>query len=132
MPTSINEPIKLIQNPNFNNINTSNKNSYLNKEENNKYVPISSLNNGNSYINNIFESQIKKILNKKSNASNSKKSIQHQSRQRQNKYIQTPSFENILKNKKTKTLDFHKKKIMQNNYNNNINHNHNNAIRNKN
>ena len=132
IPTSINEPIKLIQNPNLNNINTSIKKAYLNKEEKNRYIPISSLNNGSSYINNIFESQIKKILNKKSNAPNSINSIQKQSRQRQNKYIQNPSFENILKNKKTKTLDSHKKKIIQNKNNNNINHNHAISTKNKN
>ena len=121
IPTSINEPIKLIQNPNANNpIN----NIYLKKEEKKKYIPISSLNNGSSLINNLFESQIKKILNKKTNPINHLNqinpisSIQYQSRQRENKYIQNPSYDNILKNKKIKTLDSHKKKIIQNPKNN--------------
>ena len=114
IPTSINEPIKLIQNQNINN---SIKNVYLKKEEKNKYVPISSLDNGSSYINNIFESQVKKMLNKKTNIPNSISSIQYQSRQRPNKYMQNPSFDNILKNKKTKTLDSQKKKMIQNIYN---------------
>ena len=121
IPTSINEPIKLIQNPNANNpIN----NIYLKKEEKKKYIPISSLNNGSSLINNLFEPQIKKILNKKTNPINHLNqinpisSIQYQSRQRENKYIQNPSYDNILKNKKIKTLDSHKKKIIQNPKNN--------------
>ena len=129
IPTSINEPIKLIQNPNINN---SISNVYLKKEEKNKYVPISSLDNCSSYINNIFESQIKKMLNKKTNVPNSISSIQYQSRQRQNKYIQNPSFDNILKNKKTKTIDPQKKKMIQNIYNYGYNNITNNNISNNN
>ena len=113
--TSINEPIKLIQNPNINN---SNSNIYLNKEEKNIYVPISCINNGSSFVNNIFESQIQKILNKKINIPSTISSIQQQSRQKQNKYISNPSFDNILKNKKTKTIDSQKNKISNNKINN--------------
>ena len=127
IPTSINEPIKLIQNPNVNN---SINNIYLKKEEKNRYVPISSLNNGSSIINNLFESQIKKMLNKKTDPINRLNQInppnqvnpifpiQYQSRQRQNKYMQNPSYDNILKNKKIKTLDSQKKKLIQNLQNN--------------
>ena len=122
IPTSLNEPIKLIQNPTINN---SINNIYSNKEEKNRYVPISSINNGNSFINSIFESQINKILNKKINVQNSISSIQQQSRQRPNKYISNPSYDNILKNKKISTLDSHKKKIVHNKYNNNYNINKN-------
>ena len=115
--TSINEPIKLINNrPISNSIN----NAYCNKEEK-RYVPISSINNGNSFINSIFESQINKLLNKKINVQNSISSIQQQSRQRQNKYISNPSCDNILKDKKIKTLETHKKRIIKNNYNINKN-----------
>ena len=128
IPTSINEPIKLIQNLDVNN---SIKNIYLKREEKNKYVPISSLNNGNSIINNLFESQIKKILNKKANPItqlsqlnppnqiDSIPPMKYESRQRHNKFIQNPSYDNILKNKKIKTLDSQKKKIIQNPNNNN-------------
>ena len=122
VPTSLNEPIKLIQNPTINN---SINNIYSNKEEKNRYVPIRSINNGNSFINSIFESQINKILNKKINVQNSISSIQQQSRQRPNKYLSNPSYDNILKNKKISTLDSHKNKIVHNKYNNNYNINKN-------
>ena len=129
VPTTINEPIKLINNPS---INSSINNVYCNKEEKNRYIPISSINNGNSFINSIFESQINKLLNKKINVQNSISSIQQQSRQRQNKYITNPSCDNILKNKKIRTLETQKKRIANNNkndiknsvqlnYNNNMN-----------
>ena len=128
IPTSINEPIKLIQNLDVNN---SIKNIYLKREEKNKYVPISSLNNGSSIINNLFESQIKKILNKKANPITQLSQLnppnqidpippmKYESRQRHNKFIQNPSYDNIIKNKKIKTLDSQKKKIIQNPNNNN-------------
>ena len=123
--TSVNEPLKLIPNPNINNpIN----NIYQKSEGKNKYIPISSLNNGTSFINNIFESQINRILDKKSNMPKSISSIQQKNRQRQNKYMPNPSFDNILKNKKIKTLDSQKKKLIQNKYKyNNINITNNNS-----
>ena len=109
--TSVNEPIKLIQNSNIKN---SINNIFKKNGEKNKYIPISSLNNGASFINNIFECQINKILNKKNNKPDSISSIQQKSRQRQNKYMPNPSFDNILKSKKTKTLDSQNIKIIQN------------------
>ena len=115
-----NEPIKLIQNS-F--ISKPISNIYLNKEEKNIYVPISNINNGSSFINNIFESQIEKILNKKIKSPSSISSIQQNSRQNQNKYISNPSIDKILKNKRTKTIDLQKKKIRNNKYITNNNNN---------
>ena len=100
-------------------------NIYLNNEEKKRYVPISSITNNSSIINNIFESQINRIMNKKNNMPKLISSIQKQSRQKLNKYISNPSCDNILQSKKTKTLDSHKKKNIQNKYNYN-NHNINN------
>ena len=110
IPTTINEPIKLLQNQNIRN----SVNIYSNNEESNINVPISSINNGCSYINNIFESQISKMPNKKINQFNSISSIQPQSRQKENKNISNPSFDNILRSKKTKTIDSQKKKVNKN------------------
>ena len=115
-----NEPIKLIQNS-F--ISKPISNIYLNKEEKNIYVPISNINNGSSFINNIFESQIEKILNKKIKSPSSISSIQQNSRQNQNKYISNPSIDKILKNKRTKTIDLQKQKIRNNKYITNNNNN---------
>jgi len=98
IPTTLNEPIKLLQNQNIRN----SVNIYSSKEESNIDIPISSINNGSSYINNIFESQISKMPNKKPNQLNSISSIQPQSRQKENKYISNPSFDNILRSKKAK------------------------------
>ena len=110
IPTTINEPIKLLQNQNIRN----SVNIYSNNEESNINVPISSINNGCSYINNIFESQISKMPNRKINQFNSISSIQPQSRQKENKNISNPSFDNILRSKKTKTIDSQKKKVNKN------------------
>ena len=110
IPTTINEPIKLLQNQNIRN----SVNIYSNNEESNINVPISSINNGCSYINNIFESQISKMPNKKINQFNSISSIQPQNRQKENKNISNPSFDNILRSKKTKTIDSQKKKVNKN------------------
>ena len=110
IPTTINEPIKLLQNQNIRN----SVNIYSNNEESNINVPISNINNGCSYINNIFESQISKMPNKKINQFNSISSIQPQSRQKENKNISNPSFDNILRSKKTKTIDSQKKKVNKN------------------
>ena len=116
------DPIKLIQNPNVNN---SINNIYINKPQN-RYIPLKSITNNSSIINNIFESQINRIMNKKTNMPKLISSIQKQSRQRQNKYVSNPSCDNILKSKKTKTLDSQKKKNIQNKYNYNNNNNNNN------
>jgi len=126
IPTTINKPIKLLQNQNIRN----SVNIYSNNEESNINVPISSINNGCSYINNIFESQIK-IPNKKPNQLNSISSIQPQSRQKENKYISNPSFDNILRNKKTKTIDSQKKKVNKNKSCNKFNSRINNKFINK-
>ena len=129
-PTSINEPIKLLQNRNLrNSINIFSK-----KEEKKSYLPINSIQNGCSGINNIFESQIQKILNKKSNQINSISSIQSQSRYTQNKYMPNPSVDNILKNKKVKiqSIESQKKKINKNKSSNKIYNKFNSKINNKN
>ena len=126
----INEPIKLLQNRNIrNSINIFSK-----KEEKKSYYPINSIQSGCSYINNIFESQIQKILNKKSNQINSISSIQSQSRHTQNKYMPNPSVDNILKNKKAKvdSIEPQKKKINKNKSSNKINNKFNSKINNKN
>ena len=122
--TTVNEPIKLLQNQNTRN----SVNIYSNKEESNIYIPISNVHNGCSYINNIFESQISKMPNKKQNQLNSISSIQPQSRQKENKYISNPSFDNILKSRKTKTIDSQKKKINKNKSCNKFNNKTNNKI----
>ena len=129
-PTTINEPIKLLQNRNQrNSINIFSK-----KEEKKSYIPINSIQNGCSCINNIFESQIQKILNKKSNQINSISSIQSQSRYTQNKYMPNPSVDNILKSKKSniKSIDSQKKKINKNKSSNKIYNKFNSKINNKN
>ena len=120
------DPIKLIQNQN---LGGSINNIYLNNEEKKRYVPISSITNNSSIINNIFESQINRIMNKKNHMPKLISSIQKQSRQKKNKYVSNPSCDNIL-SKKTKTLDSQKKKNIQNKYNYNNNHNINNNINN--
>ena len=116
-PSSINEPIKLLQNRNLRNSN----NIFSTKEEKKSYFPINSIQNG-SCINNLFESQIQKILNKKSNQINSISSIQSQSRYTQNKYMPNPSVDNILKGKKAniKSIESQKKKINKNKSSNKI------------
>ena len=113
----------------INNHHTINK-----KEEKKSYLPINSIQNGCSGINNIFESQIQKILNKKSNQINSISSIQSQSRYTQNKYMPNPSVDNILKNKKVKiqSIESQKKKINKNKSSNKIYNKFNSKINNKN
>ena len=95
----------------------------FNKEMKNLYIPISNINNGNSYINSIFESQINKMLNKKVNVQNSINSIQQQSRQKQSKYVSNPSYDNLLKTKKVNTMETQKQKLINNNNDYNINKN---------
>ena len=94
--TTINEPIKLLRKPYINNSMKNNIHLY-NEEEKNICMPVNSLNNGNSFIN-----------NNKMSVPLSISTIQQQSRQR--KYMGNPSLEMAMKNKNLKTINCDKDK----------------------